>query len=95
MLILANPIDQAKTTFCAGPDMGLFQFTRMSFDLTGAPIAFPRMVNKNFRGLPFVTTYVDDVLMHSVTLQDHCNHLQQVFQKLQAAGLLLKGKNTR
>ena len=64
-----NPIDQAKTAFCPGPDMGLFQFTRMPFGLTGVPSTFQRMINKIFRGLPFTTTYV---LVHSVvTLQDH------------------------
>ena len=87
-----NPIDQAKTAFCPGPDMRLFQFARMPFGLTGAPSTFQRMINKNFRGIPFVTTYVDDVLVHSVTLQDHCNHLQQVFQKLQVT---LKGKKCK
>ena len=70
--------------------MGLFQCARMPFGFTGAPSTFQWII---FRGLHFVTTYIDDVLMHSVTLQDHCNHLQQRFHKLQAAGLALKGKN--
>ena len=47
--------------------MGLFQFCRMPFGLTGAPSTFQRMMNKIFRGLPFVTVYVDDVLVHSAT----------------------------
>ena len=29
--------DREKTAFCPGPGMGLFQFCRMPFGLTGAP----------------------------------------------------------
>jgi len=84
--------DRAKTAFCPGPDMGLFQFCRMPFGLTGAPSTFQRMMNKIFRGLPFVTVYVDDVLVHSATAEQHRAHLQQVFQRVREAGLTLKGK---
>lgn len=87
-----NPNDRAKTAFCPGPDMGLFQFCCMPFGLTGAPSTFQRMMNKIFRGLPFVTVYVDDVLVHSTTIEQHRVHLRKVFQRLREAGLTLKGK---
>ena len=90
-----NPEDQSKTAFCPGPDMGLFEFTRMPFGLTGAPSTFQRMMNKIFRGLPFVTTYIDDIMVHSATPEEHCHHLQQVFEKLRQAGLTLKGKKCK
>ena len=38
----------------------------MPFGLTGAPGSFQRLMNKVFRGLTFVTTYIDDVLIHSI-----------------------------
>lgn len=86
-----SPEDRAKTAFCPGPDMGLFQFCRMPFGLTGAPSTFQRMM-KIFHGLPFVTVYVDDILVHSATADQHRDHLRQVFQQLHEAGLTLKGK---
>lgn len=49
-------------------------------------------MNKIFCGLPFVTVYVDDVLVHSAMAEQHCDHLKQVFQRLREAGLTLKGK---
>ena len=49
-------------------------------------------MNKIFRGLPFVTVYVDDVLVHSTTIEQHRVHLRKVFQRLHEAGLTLKGK---
>ena len=32
--------DQVKITFCPGPGMGLYQFCRMPFGLTGVPASF-------------------------------------------------------
>ena len=87
-----SPSDQEKTAFCPGPGMGLFQFRRMPFGLTGAPSTFQRLMDKVLRGLPFITIYIDDILVHSATEKQHCLHLQEVFNRLSAAGLTLRGK---
>ena len=83
--------DQAKTTFCPGPGLGLFQFRRMPFGLSGAPASFQRLMDKICRDLPFTTTYLDDLLIHSQTLQDHKEHLHILFECLSQAGLTLRG----
>ena len=75
-----HPDDRAKTAFCPGPGMGLYQFTRMPFGLTGAPSSFQRLMDKLFHDMPFVTTYIDDVLIHSATEELHQQHLRAVFQ---------------
>ena len=87
-----NPSDCEKTAFCPGPGMGLFQFRHMPFGLAGAPSSFQRLMNQIFRGLPFVTTYIDDVLVHSASEEEHVGHLRQVFQCLREAGLTLRGR---
>ena len=87
-----NPGDRAKTAFCPGPGMGLFEFTRMPFGLTGAPSSFQRLMDKLFRDLPYVTTYIDDVLVHSSSEELHIQHLREVFRRLKAAGLTLRGR---
>ena len=61
-----------------------------SFGLSGAP--FQHIINKVCRWLPFVTTYLDDVLVHSANDEDHEKHLQEVFQHLTQARLKLQGK---
>ena len=86
-----DPKDQEKTAFSPGPGMGLFQFTRMPFGLCGAPSTFQRLMNVVMRGLPFVTTYIDDVLIHSANKELHKSHLEQAFQRLREAGLTLRG----
>ena len=86
-----HPADVQKTAFCPGPGMGLYQFKQMPFGLTGAPGSFQRLMDKIMCGLPFVTTYIDDVLVHSQNEEQHKHHLQQVFQRLSDAGLTLRG----
>ena len=84
--------DQEKTAFCPGPGMRLYQFRQMPFGLTGAPSSFQRLMDSVFHGLPFVTTYIDDVLIHSSSEKQHKEHLETVFQQLTDAGLTLRGR---
>ena len=69
--IPVHDTDIPKTALCPGPCMGLFKFTRMPFGLTGAPSSFQRSMNKIFRNLPFVITYIDDILVHSANEEQH------------------------
>ena len=86
-----DPKDQEKTAFSLGPGIGLFQFTRMPFGLCEAPSIFQRLMDVVMRGLPFVTTYLDDVLIHSANEELHKRHQEQAFQRLREAGLTLRG----
>ena len=86
-----NPADRCKTAFCLGPGLGLFQFCRMPFGLSGAPASFQRLMDTLFRDLSFVTTYLDDVLIHSCTTEEHKEHLKVIFNRIKSAGLTLHG----
>ena len=44
-----------------------------------------------FHGLSFITTYIDDVLVHSSSEKQHKEHLKTVFQQLTNAGLTFRG----
>ena len=86
------PSDQAKTAFCPGPGMILYEFKRMLFGLTGGPSSFQWLMGKVLPGLPFVAIYLDDILIHSATTSDHISHLRSVFTRLSDAVLTLKGR---
>lgn len=81
-----HPEDRMKTAFCPGPGLGLYQFCRMPFELSGAPSSFQCLMDKVLHGLSFATTYVDDILVHSASEEEHKDHLRQVFQRLREAG---------
>ena len=83
--------DCIKTAFCPGPGMCLYEFCRMPFGVTGGPSSFQRLMDKVLHGLPFATSYIDDVLVHSPNMKCHLQHLQQVFERLANAGLTLRG----
>jgi hypothetical protein len=59
------------------------------FDLMNAAETFQRLMDRLFRGLPFVFTYLDDHLIASWTLDERMEHLAQFFQVLQDNGLVI------
>ena len=63
----------------------------MPFGLSGAPGSFQRLMDTLFHDFSFVTTYLDDVLVHSRTVAEHKEHLRAVFDKLESAELTLNG----
>uniref|UniRef100_A0A5S6QV55 RNA-directed DNA polymerase n=1 Tax=Trichuris muris TaxID=70415 RepID=A0A5S6QV55_TRIMR len=93
--IPVSPQDMDKTAFSPGPGMGLYQFKRMPFGLTGAPSTFQRMMDTILNGLDFVAVYLDDIIIFSPDHRTHALHLQAVLQKLADAGLTLRGSKCR
>ena len=83
--------DQPKTAFCPGPGFGLFQFRRMPFRLSGAPSSFQRLMNTICGDVSFVTTYLDDFLVHSKNIHEHVEYLEILFQRMHNAGLTFHG----
>ena len=71
-----SPLDFLSAPF------GPFQYTQMPFVLRNASQTFQRFVNQMLGDLPFVTLYIDDILIHSNTNSEHGYHVQQVFQRL-------------
>jgi len=51
--------------------MGLYEFCRMPFGLTGTPSSFQRLMDKTLQGLSFVNIYLDDILVHSSSEETH------------------------
>jgi cleavage and polyadenylation specificity factor subunit 1 len=68
---------------------GLYEFTRMPFGLRNAAQAFQRLMDGTCRGLPFVFTYIDDLLVASSNEQEHLKHLDILFNRLKDNGLVI------
>ena len=81
---------------------GSFKMKRLCYGLKNAPALFNAAITRVLDEIPpgpdgqrFVTSYFDNILIHSKTAEEHLQHLQIVFKHLSDAGLKInpsKGK---
>ena len=76
-----NPKHCGKTAFVT--PYGKYEFISMLFGLISAPSTFQRLMDEVLSGLhEFAVAYLDDILIHSQTWEQHLEHLNMVFEKL-------------
>ena len=68
---------------------GLWEFLRMPFGLRNAGQTFQRMIDQVLLDLPFVFTYLDDILVASSSPENHMHHLKEVFKRLSENSLII------
>ncbi len=70
---------------------GKFQYRVMPFGLTNAFSTFQLLMQSVLRGLEhFCLPYIDDVIIYSVTFDEHLSHISSVLSRLDHAGLTVK-----
>ena len=80
--------DRKYTAFST--DQGLMQFKHMPFGLVNVLAIFCRIVRKLLYDVNYVDAYVDDIVPHTATWDDHMHTLREVLQKLRQHGLTAK-----
>ena len=86
-----DPKHAHKTAFRT--QQGLFQFRRMPFGLSDAGSTFQRMANSLFQDLIIqgvIMVYLDEILIHTKTWQEHLQTVEQVLQRIQEHNLQLQ-----
>lgn len=88
--IKMHPKDSPKTAFTV--PQGHFEYNRMPFGLKNAPATFQRLMNNVLTGLQgnrcFV--YLDDVVIHADSLENHNRKLKEVFERFSINNLKLQ-----
>lgn len=84
------PGEEYKTTFQT--HRGYFEYTVMSFGLTGAPNTFQGAMNTTLKPLLriCVIIFFDDILVYSPTFEQHIHDLRKVFELLSRDQWLVK-----
>lgn len=80
--IEVEPEDVPKTAFSTLN--GHYESRRMPFGLKNAPSTFQRVMDNILRGNQNETclVYLDDIIIFSVSLQEHINRVKKVFERL-------------
>ena len=85
------PMEQSsrKYTALAVPGSGLWQFKRMPFVLTNAPMTFQRLVDSLFgpEFQPSVFGYLDDITIATETFEEHVTWIELVLKRLVEANM--------
>jgi hypothetical protein len=87
------PLDEQSSYKCGViTDWGVYQMLKLPFGLRNAPAAFQRIINKVFENVPHLTCYIDDIIVHTQTFDEHIKTLELVFNRLSKYGMKLKGE---
>ena len=88
--VMIKPEHRHKTAFITM--RGLYEFIVMPFGLCNAPATFQRLMDSvilpEYRG--FIETYIDDLMTHSSTFDDHLKHLEVLLDSLRKHKLVVK-----
>jgi hypothetical protein len=84
-----EPKDQEKLAFQT--HRGLWQFVRMPFGYKNGPSIFQRVMQNVLAPFLwiFALVYIDDIVIFSLTFEDHISHLDQVFKAIEKSGVTL------
>ena len=79
-----------KTAFTTAD--GHYEFVRTPFGLKNAPSQFSRFMQMLFGNRPFISIYLDDLTIHSITFDEHIAHVRETIDILNKNKLKINKK---
>ena len=74
-------------------EWGIYEYVVMPMGLTNAPATFQRLMNRVLQAeieAGIVVVYMDDLLIHSATLEQHLQHVTMIVERLRQHGIKIK-----
>ena len=87
--------DRAKEISAFVTPDGLFQYKVMPFGMKNSPATFQRLINEVIAGLDDCEAYIDDVIIHSHTWEEHVKIIKGFFDRLSEAKLTINLSKTK
>lgn len=88
-----HPSDRHKLTIISHRGQETFNVAVMSYK--NSPIYVQRQIDRLLRKFrKFARAYIDDVVVYSKTLEEHLNHLRQIFNLFVESGISVNPKKT-
>ena len=82
--------ETSKNYVVINTQKGLFRYTRLPYGVASAPAIFQRTMENLLQGMNHVVVYIDDILVTGENKEAHLANLQEVFHRLEKAGLRLR-----
>ena len=85
------PLDEEtipKTAFTSL--FGKFEYVKVPFGLAQAPAYFQELMTGKLKDFNFVIAYLNNIIIFGKTVEEHLDHIKQVFKKLWSAHLSIK-----
>ena len=92
------PVDERSKKFLGFIcHRGQFTWNAMPFGLKNASQTYSRLIQLVMDSMnsEHVTAYIDDVLIHTLTLRDHFHWLEEALKRHRNAGIMLNPKKTK
>ncbi|XP_042866107.1 uncharacterized protein LOC122249376 [Penaeus japonicus] len=80
--------DIHKTAFVTQD--GHYEFLRMPFGMVNAGATLVRAIKILLEGMCGVQSYIDDIIVHSTTWEEHLQLLEELFRRIYKAGLTVR-----
>lgn len=92
--ILIHEADRHKTAFTTS--QGLFEYNVLPMGLCNSPGVFMQLMNDTFADFlnQFVLVFLDDIIVHSSTMEEHEQHVRQVLARLRQHRLYAKASKS-
>ena len=84
--------DESKLKTAFSTKSAQYNFNRMPFGIAAAPVTFQKLMNKVLYHLNWkdAVVYLDDILMFSSNIQEHCKRTRKVCKRIKETGLKMR-----
>ncbi len=86
--------DSITKTACVVP-WAIYEFIKLPFGLKNSPSEFTRIMFLILGDLSFVEIYIDDIIIHSRTIDEHFDHISAVLERMKNHNLRLNATTDR